>query len=64
MEGTAGMAKADCASWLNLKISPHDKEVLGKMSVERDMSMSAICRQLIRGEVERYEQNRKTDCKS
>lgn len=58
------MAKTDCASWLNLKISPHDKEVLGKMSVERDMSMSAICRQLIRVEVERYEQNRKTDCKS
>ena len=58
------MAKADCASWLNLKISLHDKEVLGKMSVERDMSMSAICRQLIRVEVERYEQNRKTDCKS
>ena len=64
MEGTAGMVKADCASWLNLKISSHDKEILGKMSVERDMSMSAICRQLIRGEVERYEQNRKTDCKS
>ena len=58
------MAKTDCASWLNLKISPHDKEVLGKMSVERDMSMSAICRQLIRGEVERYERSRKTDCKS
>ena len=58
------MAKADCASWLNLKISAHDKEVLGKMSVERDMSMSAICRQLIRGEVERYEQSRETDCKS
>ena len=58
------MAKTDCASWLNLKISSHDKEVLGKMSVERDMSMSAICRQLIRGEVERYEKNRKTDCKS
>lgn len=58
------MAKADCASWLNLKISTHDKDVLGKMSVERDMSMSAICRQLIREEVERYEQNHKTDCKS
>lgn len=58
------MAKTDCASWLNLKISQHDKEVLGKMSVERDMSMSAICRQLIRVEVERYEQRRKTDCKS
>lgn len=58
------MAKEDCASWLNLKISPHDKEVLGKMSVERDMSMSAICRQLIREEVERYEQSRKTDCES
>ena len=58
------MAKADCASWLNLNISKHDKEVLGKMSVERDMSMSAICRQLIRGEVERYEQSRETDCKS
>lgn len=58
------MAKADCASWLNLKISLHDKEVLGKMSVERDMSMSAVCRQLIRGEVERYEQSHKTDCRS
>lgn len=58
------MAKTDCTSWLNLKISLHDKDVLGKMSVERDMSMSAICRQLIRGEVERYEQNQKTDCKS
>ena len=57
------MAKTDCASWLNLKISLHDKEILGKMSEERDMSMSAICRQLIRGEAERYEQNRKTDCK-
>lgn len=58
------MVTADCTSWLNLKISSHDKEVLGKMSVERDMSMSAICRQLIRGEVERYEQSNKTDCKS
>ena len=58
------MAKTDCTSWLNLKISQHDKEVLGKMSVERDMSMSAICRQLIRLEVERYEQIHKTDCKS
>lgn len=58
------MAKADCTSWLNLKISPHDKEVLGKMSVERDMSMSAICRQLIRVEVERYDQGHKPDCKS
>ena len=48
------MAKADCASWLNLKISPHDKEVLGKMSVERDMSMSAICRQLIKKEIAEY----------
>lgn len=57
------MAKTDCASWLNLKISLHDKEILGKMSVERDMSMSAICRQLIRREVECYEQNRKTDCR-
>lgn len=58
------MVKTDCESWLTLKISPHDKEILGKISVERDMSMSAICRQLIRGEVERYEQSHKTDCKS
>lgn len=57
-----GCRSSEVFSWLNLKISTHDKEVLGKMSVERDMSMSAICRQLIRGEVERYEQSRKIDC--
>lgn len=59
-----GRRSGESTSWLNLSISQRDKEALGRLSVERDMSMSAICRQLIRGEVERYEQSRKTDSKS
>ena len=58
------MGTRNCEGWLSIKLSQEDKDMLGRMSVELDMSMSAICRQLIRGEVERYEQNRKTDCKS
>ena len=57
------MGTRNCEGWLSIKLSQEDKDMLGRMSVELDMSMSAICRQLIRGEVERYEQNRKTDCK-
>lgn len=50
------MVKRNLSGWLNIKIPESDKEILGKISVERDMSMSAICRQLIHEEVVRYEQ--------
>lgn len=47
-------------------VEEHVKDVLGHMSVERDMSMSAICRQLINEEVRKYEckEESTTDCKS
>lgn len=53
------MVKRDLSGWLNIKIPEPDKEILGKISVERDMSMSAVCRQLIHEEVVRYEQSKK-----
>lgn len=54
------MVKRNLSGWLNIKIPEPDKEILGKMSVERDMSMSAICRLLIHEEVVRYEQTKKS----
>lgn len=48
------MGARNCEGWLNIKISQDDKDMLGRMSVERDMSMSAICRQLIKREIEEY----------
>lgn len=48
------MAKRNCEGWLNLKLSQEDKDMLGRMSAERDMSMSAICRQLIKKEIKEY----------
>ena len=54
MEGYPGMGARNCEGWLNIKISQDDKDMLGRMSVERDMSMSAICRQLIKREIEEY----------
>lgn len=48
------MGKRNCEGWLNLKLSQEDKDMLGRMSVERDMSMSAICRQLIKKEIADY----------
>lgn len=48
------MAARNCDVWLSIKLSQDDKEKLGRMSVELDMSMSAICRQLIKKEIEEY----------
>lgn len=48
------MGKRNCEGWLTLKLSQEDKDMLGRMSVERDMSMSAICRQLIKKEIADY----------
>ena len=48
------MAARNCESWLSIKLNQEDKDNLGRMSVELDMSMSAICRQLIKREIEEY----------
>ena len=48
------MDTRNCEGWLNIKISQEDKDMLGRMSVELDMSMSAICRQLIKKEIAEY----------
>lgn len=48
------MAERNCEGWLSIKLSQKDKDMLGHMSVELDMSMSAICRQLIKKEIAEY----------
>ena len=48
------MGARNCDVWLSFKLSPDDKYKLGRMSVELDMSMSAICRQLIKKEIAEY----------
>lgn len=48
------MGTRNCEGWLSIKLSQKDKDMLGRMSVEMDMSMSAICRQLIKREIEKY----------
>lgn len=42
--------------WLNVQIPRTSKEILGHMSFDLDMSMSAICRRAIQKEIEAYEQ--------
>lgn len=49
------MGKKEPRVYLCVMVEEHVKDVLGRMSVERDMSMSAICRQLINEEVRKYE---------
>lgn len=48
------MVARNCEGWLSIKLSQEDKDKLGRMSVELDMSMSAICRQLIKKEIAEY----------
>ena len=48
------MGTRNCEGWLSIKLSQEDKDMLGRMSVELDMSMSAICRQLIKREIAEY----------
>lgn len=48
------MAERNCEGWLSIKLSQKDKDMLCRMSVELDMSMSAICRQLIKKEIADY----------
>ena len=48
------MGARNCDGWLSIKLSQDDKDKLGHMSVELDMSMSAICRQLIKKEIAEY----------
>lgn len=48
------MAERNCDGWLSIKLSQDDKDNLARMSVELDMSMSAICRQLIKKEIAQY----------
>ena len=54
MEGNAGMVERNCESWLSIKLNKEDKDMLVHMSVELDMSMSAICRQLIKRGIAEY----------
>ena len=53
------MATRNCEGWLSIKLSQEDKDMLGRMSVELDMSMSAICRQLIKREIAEYVKTKK-----
>ena len=48
------MGTRNCECWLSIKLSQEDKDMLGRMSVELDMSMSAICRQLIKKGIAEY----------
>ena len=48
------MATRNCEGWLSIKLSQEDKDMLGRISMELDMSMSAICRQLIKKEIAEY----------
>ena len=48
------MATRNCEGWLSIKLSQEDKDMLGRMSVELDMSMSASCRQIIKMEIAEY----------
>lgn len=48
------MATRNCEGWLSIKLSQKDKDMLVRMSVELDMSMSAICRQLIKRGIAEY----------
>lgn len=48
------MGARNCECWLSIKLSQDDKDKLSRMSVELDMSMSAICRQLIKKEIVEY----------
>lgn len=48
------MGERNCEGWLSIKLNQEDKDKLGHMSVEMDMSMSAICRQLIKKEIAKY----------
>lgn len=52
------MGKKEPRVYLCVMVEEHVKDVLGHMSVERDMSMSAICRQLINEEVRKYERQK------
>ena len=53
------MAERNCEGWLSIKVNQDDKDMLGRMSVELDMSMSAICRQLIKKEIAEYVKTKK-----
>lgn len=55
------MGARNCDGWLNIKLSQDDKDMLGRMSVELDMSMSAICRQLIKKEIAEYVKTKESD---
>ena len=48
------MGARNCEGWLSIKLSQEDKDKLGRMSVELYMSMSAICRQLIKKYISEY----------
>lgn len=48
------MGERNCEGWLSIKLNQEDKDKLVRMSVELDMSMSAICRQLIKKEIAKY----------
>ena len=48
------MGARNCEGWLSIKLSQEDKDKLSRMSLELDMSMSAICRQLIKKEIAEY----------
>ena len=53
------MASRNLYGHLNMTIPEDLKLRIGKIACERDMSISALCRLLIREEVDRYERERK-----
>ena len=56
------MVKRNLSGHLNMTIPEDLRLRFGQIAMERDMSMSAYCRLLIREEIDRYE--REKACKS
>lgn len=52
------MAKRNLYGHLNMTIPEDVKLRIGQIACERDMSMSALCRLLIREEIDRYEREK------
>lgn len=52
------MAERDLRGHLNITISEDIKLRIGQIACERDMSTSALCRLLIREEIDRYERQK------
>lgn len=55
------MARRDLRGHLNMTIPEELKIRFGQIACERDMSTSALCRLLIREEIDRYERQKASE---